>query len=147
MIPTILLVEDDENDAFIMRRVLQKSGIQAQLKIVSDGIDALNYLRGLGEYSDREKHPDPYLTLLDLNIPYVHGLEVLRQIQHEKPRRIVVVLTSSAAESDIEAAYDYGANSYLLKPSSLDDRRQLVKDLETYWLFRNKWQPTGALST
>ena len=144
MIPTILLVEDDENDAFIMRRVSQKAGIQARLMVVSDGVDALNYLRGLGEYADREKHPAPYLTLLDLNIPYVHGLEVLRQVQHEKPRRIIVVLTSSAAKSDIEAAYQFGANSYLLKPSSLDDRLHLIKDLENYWLFRNKGPCTAS---
>lgn len=136
----ILLVEDDENDALFMRRAFQKADIPVDLKIVSDGSEALAYFRGEGEYANREKFPFPYLILLDLNIPYVHGLDVLLQIKRESPKTIVLIFTSSAADSDIDAAYELGANSFLLKPSTVGERLDLVKILESYWLKRNQFQ-------
>lgn len=138
MTPTILLIEDDENDVFFMLHAFRKAAVGATLQLISDGVEAMAYLRGEGKYANRDKFPAPALTLLDLNIPYVHGLEVLRQIQGQPRKNIVIVLTSSGAESDIEAAYAFGANSYLLKPSTVDERLELVRDLEKYWLGRNK---------
>jgi CheY-like chemotaxis protein len=143
--PTILLVEDDENDVLFMRRSFQKAGLQINLQIVTDGLDALAYFRGDNHYGDRETFPCPILTLLDLNIPYVHGLEVLRQMKQESPKSIVIILTSSAAESDMEAAYEFGANSYLLKPSTVEDRLDLVKEVGKYWLERNKAPVPAAM--
>ena len=140
MKPTILLVEDDENDVFLMERALGKTGMSAQLRMARDGREALRYLHGEGDYADREQHPLPCLTLLDLNLPYVHGLQVLKQIR-EAPnlrRLIVVVVTSSVADSDIEQAYALGANSYLSKPNALEGFQDLAELINQYWLKRNK---------
>ena len=118
-----------------------------QVQVARDGREALRYLRGEGEYADRERHPLPSLTLLDLNLPYVHGLEVLKQIREESTLRklIVVVLTSSVSDSDIERAYGLGANSYLTKPNNLEEVQELVELLGQYWLNKNKF--AGSLLT
>lgn len=140
MNPTILLVEDEENDVFLMRRAFVKSSFEVDLRVAPDGREAMRYLRGEGQYSDREQHPLPCLTLLDLNLPYVHGLEVLKQIRDEPELRklIVVVLTSSLADSDIDRAYDLGANSFVTKPNSLEGFEELAEDIGRYWLRRNR---------
>jgi len=140
MNPIILLVEDEENDVFLMRRAFAKTSFQVDLRVATDGREALRYLYGEGKYADRERHPLPCLTLLDLNLPYVHGLDVLKQIREEPDLRklIVVVLTSSLADSDIEQAYDLGANSYLTKPNALEGFQDLAEDIGHYWLRRNK---------
>jgi CheY-like chemotaxis protein len=140
MKPTILLVEDDENDVFLMERAFGKASVPAELHIAPDGREALRYLHGEGEYADRERHPLPCLLLLDLNLPHVHGLEVLKQIREDPRLRklIVVVLTSSVADSDIEQAYELGANSYLSKPNGLEGFEELVELIGQYWLNKNK---------
>jgi CheY-like chemotaxis protein len=138
--PTILLVEDDDNDVFLMQRAFGKASVPVDLHLARDGQEALNYLHGEGEYADRQRHPSPCLTLLDLNLPYVNGLEVLRQIREHPALRklIVVVLTSSVADSDVEQAYDLGANSYLSKPNCLEGFQDLVEAITQYWLNRNR---------
>ena len=140
MKPTILLVEDDENDVFLMKRAFAKTSLPAEVRVAEDGREALRYLRGEGEYADREHHPLPRLTLLDLNLPYVHGLEVLKQIREERHLRklVVVVLTSSLADSDIERAYHLGANSYLTKPNALEGFMELAELTSQYWLNKNR---------
>lgn len=145
MKPTILLVEDEENDVFLMKHAFAKSSVPADVRVARDGREALRYLHGEGEYADRERHPLPCLTLLDLNLPYVHGLEMLKQIREEPHLRklIVVVLTSSVADFDIEQAYDLGANSYLSKPNNLEEVQELVELLGQYWL--NKNRPASSL--
>ena len=140
MKPTILLVEDDKNDVFLMERAFGKASVPTEVRVACDGREALRYLRGEGEYADRERHPLPCLTLLDLNLPYMHGLEMLKQI-HEDPhlrKLIVVVLTSSVADSDIERAYELGANSYLIKPNNLEEVQELVELIGQYWLNKNR---------
>ena len=140
MKPTILLVEDDPNDVFLMERAFAKGSVPVQVQVAGDGREALRYLRGEGDYADRERFPMPVLTLLDLNTPYVHGLQVLKQIREDPRLRklIVVVLTSSDSRSDIEQAYDLGANSYVRKPSGLERMDELVELLGRYWVTANK---------
>ncbi len=140
MNPTILLIEDDENDVFFMQRAFEKVCPPVSLHVVRDGREALQYLFGEGEFSDRERFPVPCLTLLDLNIPYVPGMEVLKRLREdaELQRLIVVVLTSSALESDMEEAYTLGANSYLTKPTEVDERLELAELLSKYWLRKNR---------
>jgi CheY-like chemotaxis protein len=145
MNPTILLVEDDENDVFLMERAFGNGSVPAQVQVVRDGREALHYLRGEGDYADRQRHPLPCLTLLDLNLPRVRGLEVLKQIREDPHLRklIVVVLTSSAIDSDIERAYEVGANSYLTKPTGLEEVQELVELIGQYWLNTNRLPKSG----
>lgn len=140
MKPTILLVEDDKNDVFLMEDAFSKASVPVQVQVVRDGREALRYLRGEGNYADRKRYALPDLTLLDLNLPYVHGLEVLKQIRAEPALRklVVVVLTSSAADSDVEQVYERGANSYLIKPGKLEEIQELVELLARYWLTKNR---------
>jgi len=140
MTPTVLLIEDDENDAFLMKRAFEQVSIPADVRVARDGREALRYLLGQGSYGDRKRHPLPSLTLLDLNLPHVHGLDVLKQIRLESRLRklVVVVLTSSLADSDIQQAYDLGANSYLSKPTGLEELQQFVELLGQYWLKENR---------
>ena len=146
MNPTVLLIEDDENDAFLMKRAFERGSIPADVRVARDGREALRYLLGQGPYGDRKRHPLPSLTLLDLNLPHVHGLDVLKQIRLESCLRklIVVVLTSSLADSDIEQAYELGANSYLSKPTGLEELQQFVELLGQYWLKENRLATSSA---
>lgn len=140
MKPTILLVEDSEDDIFLMERAFGKASVPVEMQVARDGREALRYLNGEGAYASRERYPFPCLTLLDLNLPHVHGLEVLKQIRAEPRLRklVVVVLTSSLADSDIEQAYELGANSYLSKPNGLEGFQELAEAIGQYWLNRNR---------
>jgi len=136
----ILLVEDDENDVFFFKRAFQKNEIIHPLHVVKDGQEAIDYLGGNGRFSNREQNPIPGLIILDLNLPRRNGLEVLRSLRaepetHNTP---VLVLTSSAADQDIDEAYDLGANSYLLKPGNPDRMVELLGAIKIYWMTFNK---------
>lgn len=126
---TILVAEDSEEDAFILKRAFAKAGINVPLVFVSDGEEAIDYL------SD-EKHGCPRLLLLDLKMPKRNGFDVLSWLQKQKGlhRLIVTVLSSSGEVKDVNRAYDLGANSFIVKPSSLDDYAGLVEAIKTYWL-------------
>ncbi len=136
----ILVVEDDPNDVLLIQRAFKKANILNPLKTVSNGDEAVAYLGGEGEYAGVEESPSPVLVLLDLKLPRRSGLEVLAWIRaQERLRRLpVVVLTSSRETSDINKAYDLGANSYLVKPVGFDSLLDLVKSLELYWLILNQ---------
>ena len=140
MKPAVLLVEDDQNDVFLMQRAFAKASPPVEVFVARDGREALRYLHGEGQYADRVQHPFPWLTLLDLNLPYVPGLQVLKQIREHPDLRklIVVVLTSSLADSDLDEAYALGANSYLSKPAGLDEVQKLVDLVAEYWLKTNR---------
>lgn len=144
----LLVVEDDENDVFFLRRCFQGAPVTVQLHIVHDGRQALDYLHGRGEFANRSAHPLPALVLLDLKVPYVSGLEVLRQIrEHECLRQLVVVMhTSSALDSDVSQAYALGANSFLVKPARLEDLREQVALLMRYWLQNNLAPVSGRVA-
>src|SRR5580765_819362 len=114
----ILQVEDDPNDVFFLRHAMNKLEIANPLRVVTDGQQAIDYLKGVGKFADREQFPLPGLVLLDLKLPYVMGLDVLKWIRQESGLELVVLLmTASAEEADIAAAYRLGANAFLVKPS------------------------------
>jgi CheY-like chemotaxis protein len=140
---TVLLVEDDENDVFFMQRAFREAGIITPLSVASDGREAIDYMCGNGEFTDRQKWPLPCLVLLDLKLPYVLGLDVLKWIrsQPEFKSVVVIVLTSSRQDADIEKAYSLGANSYLVKPPDVHQLIAMVKKIKEYWIEMNQIGP------
>jgi two-component system response regulator len=140
---TILLIEDNPSDIDLTKRALEKGRIANALVVVSDGQEALDYLFGTGDYAGRDSSDFPALTLLDLKLPKVSGLDVLRRIRSDsRTRRIpVVILTSSREEQDIAAGYDLGVNSYIRKPVDFEHFVQSVAQLGLYWLVLNEEPP------
>jgi two-component system, response regulator len=132
----ILLIEDNENDAELAIRALQKNNVARNIIHLKDGEDALDFLFGNGQYTGRNTNNKPRVILLDLKMPKISGLEVLEQIKsNELTKKIpVVMLTSSKEHPDVEKAYSLGANSYIVKPVDFDNFRQVVNDLGIYWL-------------
>jgi len=128
----ILLVEDNPNDAELTQRALKKTSLAARVEIARDGAEALEYL-----FSRR---PKPRVIFLDLKLPKIDGVEVLRRLRNEENTRSipVVVLTSSQEERDITECYKLGVNSYVVKPVEFDKFYKAVSDLATYWLILNK---------
>ena len=142
----ILYVEDEETDVMLLRHVLAKTGIRNPLQSVNDGKLAKDYLAGNPPYGDRRQYPFPGLVLLDLNVPYWSGIEVLEWIrQQPQLRRLpVVILTSSSRPDDIARAYDAGANGYLVKPNSLNDLLILLQAVRDFWLIHNRLPEMAA---
>jgi len=136
----ILLAEDNPGDAKLTRKALEQGKVINNLHVVTDGVDAMAYLRQEGEYADR---PRPDLVLLDLNMPRKDGREVLQDIESDDDlRRIpVVVMTSSEAEEDIVQSYDLHANAYVTKPIDFDGFLDVVGSLEDFWLSVVKMPP------
>lgn len=143
---TILLVEDDQNDVFFLQYAFETAGIGNPLQVVTDGQEAINYLAGAGKYRDRQRFPLPCLVLLDLKLPGKMGTEVLRWMrgQPHLANLLVVVLTSSSEVNDIDRAYECGAQSYLVKPLSLEKRLELAKAIKNYWLELNEFPSLPA---
>jgi CheY-like chemotaxis protein len=140
ILPTILLVEDTPSDAALIRRGFEKTKVLNPIVWAKNGQEALGYLSGLGQYGDRNKYPLPALILLDLALPEMTGFELL-QWKRTQPyiRRIpVVILTIDSATSAVNAAYDLGANSYLIKPGNPDEIMRIVKIIQEYWLGLNE---------
>lgn len=132
----ILLVEDLDDDILLIRRAFAAAKLQIPLQIVRDGEEAVAYLMGIGKYAQRDEFPLPDLILLDLKMPKMDGLEVLRWIRshpHLKALR-VIVLTSSEDIYDVNKAYELGANSFLVKPAEFICYPSLVRTLEKFWL-------------
>ncbi|PKN80782.1 MAG: two-component system response regulator [Candidatus Cloacimonetes bacterium HGW-Cloacimonetes-1] len=140
---TILLIEDNPSDIELTRRALSKSRICNDLAVVEDGVDALDYLFCTGNYANRNCEEMPTLILLDLHLPRIDGLEVLKKIRsNSKTSRIpVVVLTSSREDIDVAACYDNGANSYIRKPVDFSQFTEAVNQLGLYWLVINEAPP------
>jgi CheY-like chemotaxis protein len=135
---TILLVEDDENDAFFFERAIKKVGLKNPVRNARDGQEAINYLSGAGKFGQRADFPLPGLILLDLKLPFVMGLDVLKWIrQNAAFSPIVIILSSSAGETDIDAAYRLGANAYLVKPSESSKLEDMVRAINDFWLQQN----------
>jgi len=145
---TILLVEDEANDVFFIKHAFQEVGILNPLRVMTDGREAINYLGGKGECADRERFPLPGLVLLDLKLPYVMGLEVLKwmRAQPELKTLIVIILSSSQLVPDIECAYQLGANAYLVKPSTPPELRELATGIKQFWLRLNHGPPSPRKS-
>ena len=140
MTRTILLVEDNPDDAELTLRAFSKHKIANEVVHVSDGEEALDYLFASGRYQGRDEATDPTVVLLDLKLPKVSGLDVLRRMRaDERTRRMpVVVLTSSSEERDIIASYDLGANSFVPKPVDFAQFMEAVRELCLYWLVLNQ---------
>jgi two-component system response regulator len=141
----ILLVEDNPDDEELTLRALKKNNIQNEVVVARDGAEALDYLFGAGAYAGRDVSKLPSVTLLDLKLPKVDGLEVLKQIRtNEKTRFLpVVILTSSKEEQDLINGYSLGANSYICKPVDFSQFIDAVRQLGLYWLLLNQSAPLG----
>lgn len=139
----ILLVEDNPSDVGLTRRALDRNGISNLLVVAEDGQEALDYLFCDGAFSGRDIANLPVLVMLDLKLPRVDGLEVLRRIRADwRTRRIpVVILTSSNQEQDVAAGYDLGTNSYIRKPVDFNEFAETVRQLGLYWLVINEPPP------
>jgi CheY-like chemotaxis protein len=138
--PSLLLVEDNEDDVFLMTRALKSAGINLPLQVVTDGQQALNYFAGTGPYADRSIYPVPLIVFLDIKLPQLSGLELLRWLRSQPALRrvIVIVLTSSNHPEDVREAYDLGANSYIVKPASFQQLVEFAKGFKQYWLGCNR---------
>ena len=133
---TILLADDNPDDALLMKLAFRKAGIINPIQVVKDGIEAVEYLKGEGPFSNRKRFPLPVLLLLDLKMPRLSGFEVLSWVRAEEglKRLVIIVLTHSSESPDIDRAHDLGANSYLVKPSNFNNFVEMVKALKSYWL-------------
>jgi two-component system response regulator len=140
---TILLIEDNADDEELTLRALRKNNVTNKLVVARNGVEALDFLFATGTYVGRNVAELPGLVLLDLNLPKIDGLEVLRRIRADKrTRRIpVTVLTSSKEEQDITESYDLGANSYIRKPVDFNQFTEAVRQLGLYWLMLNEAAP------
>ncbi len=146
---TILLIEDNPSDVELTKRALEKGSIRNELIVATDGQEALDYIFGTGAYAGRDTSDMPTLTLLDLKLPKVSGMDVLRQIRAEAcTRRMpVVILTSSREDQDLAAGYDLGVNSYIRKPVDFNQFAHAVEQLKLYWLVLNELPPKVKLKT
>jgi CheY-like chemotaxis protein len=143
----ILLVEDNEDDVFLMKRALKEAGISNPLFVVEDGQQAVDYLSGIAQFADRERFPLPAIVFLDLKLPFKSGCEVLEWIRGQNVLRslVVVVLTSSEEPGDLSRSYKLGANSYIVKPPTSEQLTDLAKSFKWYWLEYNRFAPIEAL--
>lgn len=139
----ILLVEDNPDDEALTMRALKKHNIGNKVFVVRDGAEALDFLFCTGPYSDRDPNDMPQVTLLDLKLPKVDGLEVLRRLRSDKRTQLlpIVILTSSNEEQDLIAGYKNGANSYVRKPVDFNEFLDAVRQLGLYWLVLNYAPP------
>ena len=140
---TILLIEDNPDDVELTLHAFQKNNMANDIVVAGDGAEGLDYLFGTGKYAGRDAEESPALILLDLQLPKIGGLEVLRRVREdERTKRIpVVILTTSDEEEDIVNGYNGGANSYLRKPVDFGEFMNAVKQLEMYWLVLNTPPP------
>ena len=136
----VLLVEDNPTDAELTLRALRGKGLRNEFVVARDGQEALDFLFAQGEHAGRDMRNGPKLVLLDLRLPKVDGIEVLRKIKSDERTKMipVVVLTSSRQEPDIEKCYQLGANSYIVKPVDFDKLVEAVSALGVYWLLMNE---------
>ena len=141
----ILLVEDNPDDEALTLRALKKNNIKNEVVVAPDGVDALDYLFGTGAYADRDLTIMPEVILLDLKLPRIDGLEVLRRLRADIRTRLlpVVILTSSNEDRDLLNSYGLGANSYVRKPVDFEQFIEAVRQLGLYWLVLN--EPAPAL--
>jgi two-component system, response regulator len=143
----ILLVEDNPDDAELAQRALRRNNIANRVRLVQDGVEATDYLFGTGQFEGRDVRDTPCLVLLDLKLPKVDGLEVLKRIRSDERTKLipVVVLTSSSEEPDLIESYNLGANSYIRKPVDFEQFVKAVQQLGMYWLVLNEPPPAAGV--
>lgn len=138
--PTILLVEDDENDIFLVRHAFQQADVPAALSVARDGQEAIEYLAGEGQYSDRSRYPLPCVIILDLKMPRIGGLDFLTWLRQQPDLQTlpVIIHSSSALEGDVDRAYRIGVNAFVSKPTSVKERVELARHIKGFWLHFNE---------
>ena len=143
----VLLVEDNPDDVELTLRAFRKNNLLNEVIVANDGVEALDYLFGAGAYAGRDLSLLPQLVLLDLKLPKIDGLEVLRRIREDERTKLlpVVVLTSSKEEQDLMQSYALHANSYIRKPVDFDRFIESVRQLGLYWLVLNEAPPVSGL--
>ena len=143
MTKIILLVEDNPDDIDLTLRAFKKNNILNEIIVVRDGAEAIDYLMGLNTFAQRDRNIMPALILLDLKLPKVNGLEVLRRLRAEESTQLipVVVLTSSKVDKDLEESYRLGTNSYIRKPIDFVQFTETIRDVGNYWLVLNEAPP------
>lgn len=141
----ILLVEDNPDDEELALLALRDNHISNEVVVARDGVEALDFLFGTGDYADRDLSVMPTVIFLDLKLPKVDGLEVLRRLRNDNRTRLlpVVILTSSKEEEDIIGSYGLGANSYVRKPVDFSEFTEAVRQLKLYWLLLNEYPQPG----
>jgi len=139
----ILLVEDNPTEVDLTLRALKKNNIGIKVFVARDGVEALDFLSCTNTYADRDPHDMPQLILLDLKLPKIDGLEVMRRVRADERTRLlsVVILTSSNEEQDLLEGYKSGANSYIRKPVDFTQFEEYVKNISLYWLVLNQAAP------
>jgi two-component system, response regulator len=139
----ILLVEDNPDDVTLTLRALKKNNILNEVVVAKDGVEALDYLFGAGIYAGRDTSVMPVVTLLDLKLPKMDGLEVLKRVRaNDKTKLIpIVILTSSKEENDLINGYSLGANSYIRKPVDFEQFNIAIRELGLYWILLNESPP------
>jgi two-component system, response regulator len=142
----ILLVEDNPDDELLALRALKKNNLLSEVVVAHDGVEALDYLFGVGEHAGRDTNVMPQLILLDLKLPRIDGLEVLRRLRADGRTRLlpVVILTSSREQQDMLDGYGLGANSYVRKPVNFEQFVRAVEQLKLYWLSLNEAPPRSV---
>lgn len=132
---TILVVEDDENDAMFLQRAFAKAGFPNPIRCVQNGEEAIAYLKGEGIYANREKYAFPRVIVTDLKMPQMDGLQFLRWLQENPQYRVVptIVFTSSTAQADVNEAFDRGAGAYIVKPVDVRELERIAKTIAEYW--------------
>lgn len=143
---SILLVEDNPDDVELTLRALKKNNIANEVVVAQDGQEALDYMFGGGRYAGRDVNDMPAVVLLDLKMPKVDGIEVLRRLRADERTKTlpVVILTSSREEKDVVNGYKFGCNSYIRKPVDFTQFSEAIKQLGLYWLVLNEPPPKGV---
>ncbi len=142
---TILLVEDDDNDATLLMMAFKKNNILNPVQWAHDGLEAIAYLNGEGAFADRNRYPFPEVLILDLKMPRMGGFELLSWIREHPEFKVIptIIMTSSRHDPDVQKAYNLGANTYMIKPSSFEELARMVKLAHDYWAAsvkpRTKW--------
>jgi CheY-like chemotaxis protein len=133
--PTLLIVEDNEDDIFFVERIFKQIGARCELRFARDGIEAIEYLSGKGAFQDRAKYPMPTIILMDLKMPRRNGFEVLEWMHNQAEIRLIptIVVTSSTLQEDVTRAYRLGANAVMNKPVDKDSLLQMLKSFHIYW--------------
>lgn len=144
--PDILLIEDNADDVELAVHALRREGLANEIVVLRDGEEALEFCFAKGRFDDRSVHELPRLVLLDLKLPKVTGLEVLRELKQDPRTQAIpiVVMTSSQEERDLIESYRLGVNAYVQKPVDFDKFRLMVKELGLFWLVTNQVPPAGA---
>mgnify|MGYP000952130585 CR=1 FL=1 len=144
----ILLVEDNSDDEMLLLRAFEKNRICNEIVITRDGAEALDWLFGEGDFSGRDTDILPQIIILDLKLPKIDGLEVLRRIRAEERTKLIpiIILTTSSEQKDIISSYNLGANSYVQKPVDFEEFIEATRQLGLYWLVLNKTVYESSLS-